>query len=204
MKNLFKNLVRCMLIFLISNLPLSAQVEFGIKAGVNLTNQEYSGYPVDIETQSKVTGVLGLAVNFLLIEKVWLKSGLNFMSIRGVILEPIESDSRIDYFQLPLSVEYQMNNFLIGFGGYYSYGIGGKNEDNGQNLDLMLGETTDDHYSPEDLGLIGCLSYNIESWKLYFEYGLGLKNIVPNEYKETFPSVEINNTYFSLGVQRKI
>ena len=183
----------------ISTLSYS-QVNLSLIGGLNLSNQIYSGFPIDVETESILTYKLGGIAGFNLFDKFLLETGLLF-NVKGAESNgQIEFRSTINYIQIPLVLSYKLNNFCVGLGAYGSYGIGGTNEDNGQNQDLSLGETVDDHYSPKDFGLIGQIGYRFNKFKVSLSYEYGLANITPKDFVDIVSSGEIYNDVYGISI----
>jgi len=175
-----------------------SQTKFGIKAGLNLTNQKYSGFVVKVQTDPIITFTIGGLADLELSENLGISLGIQLQGVGGKITAPIESESRIDYINIPVKLQYNFTDLFIGAGPYFSYGIGGKNEDNGTNLDLMLGEDSTDHFSPIDYGFVFEAGYKFSKFQASLNYNLGLANINPKEIKDSFQSVDTRNS--SIGV----
>ena len=163
-----------------------AQVNFGVKAGLNLANMSLSGEGSDEFDDLKkmlITFQVGGVVEFSLTESVALQSGLMLVG-KGFKLEEgdIKATTNPIYLQVPVLVLYKGEMFYVGGGPYVGFGLFGNAKFEDESESLNFGNDADDDFAPLDFGLqleAGViLNGNI---RLGAGYGLGLANAIPKD-----------------------
>lgn len=175
----------------------SAQLRFGLKAGLNLATIAGGDEILDgFDPKMIPTYHIGGLAEFSLGENLGVGVGVQ-ISGKGFKIEE-EDDlgeykltSRPLYLQVPVSLHYTSNGFFVGAGPYAGFGIGGKNKETsgGESVsyDIEFGDGSgdDDVYAPLDFGLGLEAGYTINnSIRITASYNLGLANILPKEYRE--------------------
>lgn len=138
MINLIKSLAVIIFIALVTG--AQAQVNFGIKAGLNLNNisQDFEDGVDEIDTKSKVGYHVGVVLDVPLSDVLSLQPGLLFNS-KGYSVDLDEefgdgvSDdsyyrSSFNYLEVPVHVAYKIDAFQIYAGPYVAFGVGGKSK----------------------------------------------------------------------------
>jgi hypothetical protein len=189
MKHLTKILT---LALTICSVTLFAQVNFGIKAGLNLANMNFKGeFSEEIEDFKKmlITFQVGGVAEFDLAESVALQTGIMLVG-KGFKLEDDDFNAKATnnpmYLQVPVLILYKQGMFYIGGGPYAGFGLFGKYKEevagDEDSHDLEFGNGEDDDLTPLDFGLqfeAGViLDGNI---RLGAGYGLGLTNALPED-----------------------
>lgn len=137
MKNLLKvYLTLCLLIALVYN--SSAQIDFGIKTGLNGNNFGQSVEDEDdkVFIKTSLGYHLGLVMEMGVNKNLNFVTGLQYISKGGAQdLSELEENGitaegksilRLSYIEVPLNLQYEKNHFHIFGGAYLGLGIGGK------------------------------------------------------------------------------
>lgn len=130
----------------------SAQINFGIKVGGNLSNvkQDYKDSDYEIATKMKIGFHIGLTSDIPINEMFSFQPGLLFTTKgynldldelfedfegdipRSVNADGIEIDgyarTSLNYIEIPLNIAFKANDFQIFAGPYLALGIGGKDK----------------------------------------------------------------------------
>lgn len=169
-----------------------AQVNFGVKAGLNLANMSLSGEGSDELDDLKkmlITFQVGGIVEFDLTENIALQSGLMLVG-KGFKLEDNDVDVKSTlnpfYLQVPALVVYKGEMFYVGAGPYVGFGLFGKTKFEAAGMEesenIEFGNDEDSDLAPLDFGLqieAGViLAGNI---RVGAGYGLGLANAIPKD-----------------------
>lgn len=189
MKNLKVTLIVVMLAVVSA---VSAQVDFGVKGGINMSNVSGLG-----NTKAKVGFNIGVSADYDFAPNMGIQSGL-FVSTKGfkvkgeILDEKINFNANLVYLQLPVHFAYKIDVtpgtrvFLHG-GPYAAYGVGGSTGDSDIKAFGKNG------FKPFDAGLgIGA---GVELGRLFFDLGwdFGLVNIA------RMGDVKNQNAYLSVG-----
>lgn len=175
-----------------------AQPKFGIRAGVNISKQDFKQGSLTVEPKSKLGLDLAVVSDIPLGEVVsfgpelhWLQKGYKIEDIGG----PIEElTATFNYLELPLLVKFNFGEtakFFVMGGPSFGYFLSGRSEDNnGNKEDIDL-----DDYNRIELG--AHLGAGIGVGPLVFDlrYILGISNLAKD-----IPDTEIHNTSFGGGV----
>lgn len=126
------------LILLGFTISSTAQVDFGVKAGLNLNDfgQSVEDEAFEIPTKMRPGFHIGVVVDYGLTEALSLTSGLTYI-VKGTSLdleenldngESVDGSSYINfaYLEIPINLTYRKNNFSVFGGPYIGLGIGGK------------------------------------------------------------------------------
>lgn len=127
-------------IFMMSAMALQAQVDLGLLGGVNFYNMNGKNDNGDKYANGLLVGFhAGLNVNIPVAPQFYFQPGLIF-SIKGsnndLGIIPVKASgdfptvTKLSYIEMPLNLLYRAQlgegYFLLGFGPYIAYGIGGK------------------------------------------------------------------------------
>lgn len=201
-------------ILLVFGTTSSAQVKFGVKAGLNLANISADNELLGGTSPKMLPSFhAGFLAEFGISENLGVGAGLQ---ISGKGFKVSESDggdkyevtSRPLYLQVPVSLNYTNNGFFAGVGPYIGFGIGGKNKEslNGDSAktDINFGDGSgsgDDTYASLDYGIGLELGYLISgNIRLSASYNFGLANALPKEYREDeFGKYKINHKVIGIS-----
>jgi len=172
-----------------------AQIIFGVKAGVNITNQLYKD---DIKTLStdfttKTGFHLGGTVEILLLSHISFESGL-FFSTKGYNFDDNLYKCRVNlnYFEIPMNGVYTLKlkdfNLLFYTGPYVGYAFSGKIKSLNEMYSNSIGaqkelkidigyDKSKDMYKPLELGLNIGTGIEMNRISLRVQYGFSLSNI---------------------------
>jgi hypothetical protein len=122
--------------------------------------------------------------------------------------ENTQSDVRLNYLELPVSLVYHGNgekgHFILGVGPSFSYGLYGsvKSTNNGQtgSIDIKFGSSPDDLLKPLEVGVNALTGYEWNNGMfVQFVFNHGFNNIYNPDPSENNPPTW-KNTYFGLRV----
>jgi hypothetical protein len=192
------SLVSLAAFFLCAASPLSAQLRFGVKAGLNLANIAADDEITDgSDPKILPTFQVGGLAEFALAENLGVSVGvqLSGKGFRFSEEEPGFGEYKVTanplYLQVPLSVYYSSNGFYIGAGPYLGFGIGGKIKESfdgdTETTDIEFGDGSDDDdvFAPLDFGANLEVGYTINNAiRISASYSLGLANALPKELRE--------------------
>lgn len=184
----------------------SAQVGYGLKAGVNLSKLSASmsegNTSTDYLTSFHFTAYMDAPVATNLFVQPGLslqgKGGKSQSVYDGAETEEYKTD--LMYLEVPVNVVYYipsgMGDVFVGAGPYAAYGLSGKEKNNSESFDVEWGG--DDGIKRFDFGANLLGGYKFDNGVLVTgSYGLGLANLAP---KNDVDDLKLRNRMFSLGV----
>ncbi len=218
MKKIFYSLsiVLLVLIFAISG---HSQVTLGAKVGVNMYtfNQSLEDEDDEVSLNLRPGFLIGLVANIPLQDNLSLRSGITFIT-KGTNIDLEEvyeeiSDITVEgksylgfsYLEIPIHLDFKMNNFHLIAGPYIGLGLGGKavsdftvtgagtdlTVDNELTFNPAFGEVdpdtfgdNEDAFNALDIGLNLGVGYQTGPVLISVEYSYGFGNITP-KYKDT-------------------
>ncbi len=165
----------------------SAQVNFGVKAGLNLANvfvdpKEDPNPSMVVTFQAGAIADINISDNFA-IQPGLLLVGKGFKVDFDFLGTNFKSTSNPFYLQVPVNFLYKGKMFYAGAGPYAAFGLFGKNKTEGggdsDSQDISFGNDVDDNYAPLDFGV------NVEAGvdlpanlRIGAGYALGLSNVI--------------------------
>lgn len=170
---------------------LHAQARFGVKAGLNLANINFTGESAEANdfTKNLSTFQIGGLAEFDFTDNIGLGIGLQLQG-RGVKLEDSGFESTLNplYIQVPVSLHYRNGGFYAGVGPYAGFGVAGKAKvsflGQSESENIKFGNDEDSDLSPLDFGANLELGYEILGMiRLSAGYSLGLANITPKDLR---------------------
>lgn len=229
MKNFATITIACALVAAAFS-PLSAQVRFGIKAGLNFANapvsDDYKDYFAatlggEYDPQMIVSWHLGGQAEFGLGGNFGLSAGLQ-LSGKGTRYEftgdligtPFDAKVKEKplYLQIPLALTFRQSGFYAGVGPYFGFGVGGEltvkataqGQSDTDSQDMEFGSSDEDFYSSADMGIVLEAGYEIRRIRITASYQLGLNNVVPKDQVDAADemgfSFKKKNTVIGLSV----
>lgn len=173
-----------------------AQVQLGLKAGLNLANMKFSGDDLEeeIDLKSIITFQVGGVVDIPIAENFVIQPGLLLVGKGAKLEEEFEDESYKEianpmYLQVPVMFLYRGNMFYGGVGPYAGFGLFGqyKEEYNGdsESTDINFGDSEDDDLSPLDFGAQVEAGVDLPiGLRIGAGYALGLANVLPKDARE--------------------
>lgn len=185
---------------------LVAQPRFGVKAGLNMTNLQYSGREDPFEATAifqkasdpRFFGFVGglaeldLKKNFTLSGEIQVSSIGYHLKNSGQSLDFTEYHARLWYVHIPVSINTRWNGFFAGAGPYLGVGIAGTQEqiltDSLKNVVFRnktataFGSSSDKHYQRIDFGVQAQAGYSFRNVRLIVSYNLGLTDVINKFY----------------------
>ena len=204
MKSIFKLTLMAVAVFGAVNFA-SAQIDFGVKAGLNLANVNYSEEGLD--TKMLVTFQAGVVADINISDHLAIQPGLllvgkGFKSEVELFGETFKTTANPMYLQVPVNLLYKGNMFYAGVGPYAGFGLFGKvkSEGGGQSdsEDLSFGSGEDDTWSALDFGANLEAGVMLNNIRIGAGYALGLANVIPNDVRSGDESVK--NSVISVNV----
>jgi hypothetical protein len=175
MKNLLKIAFVCL--FALTVTTAQSQIRFGAKAGLNISNMEFStgtgSYTPDSKVGFHVGGILEYSIN----DNLVLQPGLLF-STKGYKFSNdfIDADVSLSCLEIPINVMYKLDLGTVkvfGFAGpYLGYSLSGKSGDN----DIEFG-SGENEMNAMDFGLNFGAGAEFGQFQASLQYGLGLSNL---------------------------
>lgn len=168
---------------------LHAQARFGIKAGLNLANVNYSGEDA-ADTEILPTFHFGPILDIGFTENIGLGTGMllhgkGFQLSDEFLGEPITSKFNPLYIQVPVTFNYTKSNFFVSAGPYLAFGVAGtfkttfgEEKESGK---IDFGNDDEADLSPFDFGGALELGYGFGNIRLSASYQLGFSNIFPKD-----------------------
>ena len=173
----------------------NAQVKFGVRAGLNHTDQAVKEYDIKQETVPRISFHVGALVEYAFNDVVLMDAGLTY-SNQGYKTK-IGDGKVIDHtLNLPVWFKYDFAGFRPKAGLYAGYILSQQTKAEGNT------ETVDkDLYNHFDYGIGLGVEYNLPNNGLFFEasYNWGLANLRKNGDAENY----INNRVIQIGVGYK-
>ena len=192
---------------------VDAQMEFGVRAGLNLQNLNGEDINGD-KLKNKLTPGFhaGVEVGFPIAPDFYLQPGLLFSTKGATDLSGTQDlTARLSYIELPIHLAYKpqlgTGKLILGFGPYVAYGITGKLTLDGDEEDIKF--TNDITESSDGLFFLRPLDAGADIFFGYeFAFGffaqvnaqLGLLNLIPKFDGETSDAITKNTGFgVSLG-----
>jgi hypothetical protein len=178
-----------------------AQFKFGVRAGLNLTNQKLSSSGISISPDSKAGFQIGVVGDLSVSDALAIQPGIVFATL-GCKLG--DTKTSLNYIQVPINVQYKFDLGSVQLfpqaGPYLGFAIGGKYKEDGESMDLKIGnDELEDDYKAFDFGLgIGAGIQFAKSFQAVVGYNFGLINIDPaggSDYKVKNNGLAITLTY---------
>ena len=190
-------------VFSLITAQLKAQVKFGPKAGLNLTEMSLKSGDLSYNPST----VAGFHVGFILETRInkhfYLQPGI-FYSTKGsnykIGMENVSISP--DYIEIPVNFLWKINlkgtaKLLIYTGPYFAAGIAGSYNINGNSKKIKFGTSASDDLKPFDYGLNFGVGFEIHHFQITGQYGYGLMNLNPD--KSAKYTVNIAGLFFSVG-----
>jgi len=163
--------------FIVLAVAASAQVSFGVKAGLNLST--ITDTP---DSKTKVGYKVGPTMEYAFYENMAIQTGL-FLSSKGV---KTDHDYKVNanYLELPVSFAYKYpvafdTNIYANIGPYFAYGIFGKSKTTTGTVidDYTEVDTFDNTLKYFDMGLTFGLGMEVTQFNFGVNYDLGLLKV---------------------------
>lgn len=185
--------------FLFTALAASAQLSFGVKAGLNMSTIT----DVD-DSKMKIGYKIGPTVEYALDENMAIQSAL-LLSSKGVKRDVLDYTRNANYLELPISFAYKYpiaydTKIYANAGPYFAYGIFGKTKTKtevaGVERETKYDTFDDDRMKNFDMGLTFGVGLEITQFNFGLNYDLGLTKISDEIlYKDS----KNGNFWISLG-----
>ncbi|MBL7805965.1 MAG: PorT family protein [Saprospiraceae bacterium] len=169
----------------------AAQVNFGVKAGLNLANLSYSDEFEDPDTKMLITFQVGAIADIDISDNFAIQPGLLLVG-KGARQEDSDLDFKASvnpmYLQVPVNFLYKGDMFYVGAGPYAAFGLFGKakaefaGEEDSE--DLSFGNAEDDDLAALDFGANIEAGVTLGQIRIGAGYALGLANIIPSDQRE--------------------
>jgi hypothetical protein len=176
--------------FILHTANLHAQTpEFGVKAGLNLSNMSVedasdktlkTGFHAGVFTKLPFTDVLSVQPELLFSTK-----GVKY-SFDNLLAEG-ETNFNLNYIEIPINLVYNLaDDFEFHLGPYIGYLANANVDANTEILNFLEIDTGEDidreHFKSFDLGLTAGLNFSLEQFVFGFKYNLGLTPVAKDEF----------------------
>ncbi|MBK6498547.1 MAG: PorT family protein [Saprospiraceae bacterium] len=153
-----------------------SNAQLGVRAGLNFSSYSVKGGGVSLNSDSQVGFHFGLTNDFKLTDNITFRPGLLYSGKGGKLDVLGESlPLNLSYLDIPLSFVYNFSGSDSGFfaevGPYVSMLLAAKSD----------GEDVKDSFNSLDFGLNLGLGYDLGTFIVGANYGLGLANIAKTE-----------------------
>lgn len=187
----------------------TAQVQFGVKAGLNLANMTLDGEDLELDgadTKMLVSFQAGVVADISIAENFVIQPGF-FLVGKGVRVEENEFEATLKpyYLQVPLMFLYKSNMFYAGLGPYAGFGIGGDytEQEVGEEdytEDIKFGNSEEDFLAPLDFGAQVEAGVDLPvGLRIGVGYALGLMNVAPSDVRDN-SDISFKHGVLSLNV----
>ncbi|MCD7972417.1 MAG: PorT family protein [Candidatus Azobacteroides sp.] len=175
-------------VFLLGAFTASAQLSFGLKAGLNLSDM--SDYD---NTKMKIGYKVGPTVNLSLGDIGF--QGAILLSSKGVKGDGVDGKIDANYLEIPVSFVYKRpvafdTNLYINAGPYFAYGLFGKTD---LGLAGEIDTFSDEMLNRFDMGLTFGVGIEVLMFNFGVNYDLGLTKI------DDFSNAKNRNLWISVG-----
>ena len=166
----------------------TAQIDFGVKAGLNLANISFSNFDVEPDTKMLINFQAGVIADINISDNLAIQPGLllvgkGFKVEEEFLGETFKTTANPMYLQVPVNVLYKGNMFYAGVGPYVGLGLFGKakyeDSTGSESEDLTFGNDEADHFAPLDFGANIEAGVMLNNIRIGAGYALGLANIIP-------------------------
>ncbi len=180
-----------------------AQARFGVKAGVNLANQNYENFGFEPDTKMLLSFMAGVVAEFDFSESVGFGTGLQYQG-KGVKYDVGvlgEQTVSLNYLQIPFQFQFRKDGFFAAVGPYVGFAINGQFDDGVDKEDINFGNDEDDDFGPLDYGVNLEIGYQFNnSLRLTGSYSLGLANLIPADQQDLLEDATAKNSVIGLAV----
>ncbi|MFW6371583.1 MAG: porin family protein [Bacteroidota bacterium] len=179
-------------LFLISAGSYAQFTQYGVKAGLNLSNltvDDTSDRNLRTGFHAGVFGRLGIS-EFFSLQPELLYTTKGFTNNYDLAVASSEVDFNLNYIEIPVNVVYHLSeDFAFQLGPYVGYLAGANVETNNEVLDFFDFETDSeldrDNFKSIDFGITAGLDFTLEQFIFGFKYNMGLtgvaKDNIPGE-----------------------
>lgn len=196
----------------------NSKTSFGILGGVNLQNLNGEDAGGDKLENSMIVGFhIGVNAQIPFAPEFYFQPGLMFSTKGGQNEDGLLTDTyKLSYIELPLNFVYKARlgsgYFMLGFGPYLAYGIGGKASFEGGPVtvesdiefknEIEVGDPlTTVYFKPFDAGANIFFGYELASGPfIQLNAQLGMINIMPDDKRFPDNDATIKNTGFGVSV----
>ncbi len=194
---------------------VQAQVSFGVRAGVNLSNINGKDAADNKLENRLIPGFnAGVNVEIPVADQFYLQPGLLFTT-KGARAEEGDGKTTLGYVELPINLVFKpelgAGKMLLGFGPYVAYGVTGKAKDGNDSEDVKfekeinVAELLSGVYAkPFDAGANVLVGYEFSNkLSAQLNAGLGLLNVNPKVTgpgSEAADKIKMKNTTFGISI----
>jgi len=163
-----------------------AQINFGVRAGVNLTNMKMSYWESSIDGKMKPGIQLGIVgeleiTKFLAIQPGLLFAQQGYINKKSFTGFSFEQTIALNYIQIPVNAIFKLDlnavKLLGQVGPYFGFGINGKIKGDGHSEKITLGSGKDDYMKAFDFGFGLGTGVQYRFFQAIIGYNFGLANI---------------------------
>lgn len=158
-----------------------SQVRFGVKAGLNLASQKFSGFGINITGDNLVGFNVGGVVDIPVASSFYFQPGVSY-SLKGTKSTFLDETVKttLNYVDVPLNLMYKVKASKVAVvilaGPNIGFGISGKSISDTDSEDVKFG-SDEDQVKRLDFGLNFGAGVEFGKFQVTAQYGLGLSNL---------------------------
>lgn len=187
--------------FLISAGSYAQFTQYGVKAGLNLSNMTVdNSNDRNLRTgfHAGVFGRLGIS-EFFSLQPELLYTTKGFTNTYDIAIAQSDVDFNLNYIEIPVNVVYHLSeDFSFMLGPYVGYLAGANVETNNEVLEFFDFDTESnidrDNFKTIDFGLTAGLDFTLEQFIFGFKYNLGLTSVAKDNIPGELLGDEAKNT----------
>ncbi len=188
-------------LFLISAGSYAQFTQYGVKAGLNLSNltvDDANDRNLRTGFHAGVFGRLGFS-EFFSLQPELIYTTKGFTNTYDIAVASSEVDFNLNYIELPINVVYHLSeDFAFMLGPYVGYLVSANVDTNNEILDFFDFDTDSeldrDNFNAIDFGLTAGLDFTVQQFVFGFKYNLGLTGVAKDNLPGEFLGDEVKNT----------
>lgn len=187
----------------------NAQVAFGIKGGLNISNLSAKEDGTKVKLYSKQGVHIGAMVILPVSNSVNIEPAVMYSNKgakgddKDLNINLYSNESiKINYLEVPINVSYNINlsstdkiKPFVFAGPYLGYAFSGKLKTGNTTINLKIGDSNNDDFKPLDYGANIGAGVRFSNFQISTQYGIGLANLEPGA-----STVKIKNGVFGLSI----
>ncbi len=192
-------------VFLISASSYAQFTQYGVKAGLNLSNMtvdDSNDRNLRTGFHAGVFGRLGIS-EFFSLQPELLYTTKGFTNNYDIAIAQSDVDFNLNYIEIPVNLVYHLSeDFAFQLGPYIGYLAGVNVETNNEVLEFFDFDTTSDidrdNFKTFDFGVTAGLDFTVEQFLFGFKYNLGLTSVAKDNIPGELLGDEAKNTVIQI------
>lgn len=207
-----KSILLAAVVLILGTIKINAQVAFGLKAGLNVSNLSVKDDGTKVKYNPKQGVHIGAMVMLPVSNSVNIEPAVLYSSKgakgddndENIVLYSDESIN-INYLEVPINISYNINlnstdnvTPFVFAGPYIGYAFSGKIKSQNTTEKLEIGSSNNDDIKPLDYGANIGAGVRFSNFLISAQYGIGLANINPGT-----SSQKVLNGVFGISIGYK-